>query len=714
MKPVLSYEKVTAEHQSKLAYIYIRQSSLAQVLHNTESTARQYELVERARALGWPAARVEVIDDDQAHSGARSDGRRGFQRLLAQIGLGMVGMVLSLEAARLARNCSDWYRLLELCSIFGTLIADGELVYDPRLYHDRLLLGLAGMMSEAELHHIRMRLHAGQRHKAARGQLRVQLPVGLERLREGEVVLNPDEEIQARLRLVFEKFRELGSAAGVVRYLRACELKLPTRPHRGPEPCPVLWVPAKISGVLNILQNPAYAGVYAWGRSKAEPTRRKADVANSGIVRLPIEQWEVLLEGVYPAYISFEEYKETQQRLRANQYRYWDGKQGAPRTGEALLQGIARCGICGVGMWMRYRGVRNGHPGYVCNETARELGEPRCQEVSSRDVDPEIERLVLGALEPDKIELALAAFEHLERETATLDRHWQLRLERARYETTRAERQYHACEPENRLVGRNLERHWEAKLRAAEELEQEYQRWHSGHSTALSAEDRAEILALAQDVSTVWSAETTTSADRKRIVRLLIKDVQLDRKREVGYVWMRVNWQTGATSEHRIRRQVNRYKELPEAKALEHRLRELKGEGLRDVDIVPILNAEGHKASNGGPITKASIYHLREIWDIESAKQERRRLKTLQWEDGTYTLKGVATAVGVHFTTVHVWIRRGMLETRQAYKGAPVKIVLSPERLEELREYVARVRILPYSKRIPSDQRLLQTHREAL
>lgn len=262
-----SPSKITNDHLAKVAYVYVRQSTTIQLLRHTESTIRQYELVNRANALGWPAAHVKVIDDDLAKSGAHADLRAGFQQLLAQISLGQVGLVLSLEAARLARNCSDWYRMLELCSIFGTLIADYEVVYDPRLYHDRLLLGLAGMMSEAELHHIRMRMTEGQRHKAERGELRLPLPAGLERLRTGEVVLHPDEEIQARVRLVFNKFRELGSAASVVRYLREHNLKLPARHRRGAEPYDISWVEAKTNGVLNILQNPTYTGAYTWGKS---------------------------------------------------------------------------------------------------------------------------------------------------------------------------------------------------------------------------------------------------------------------------------------------------------------------------------------------------------------------------------------------------------------------------------------------------------------
>lgn len=430
--------KLTEAQRAKLAYVYIRQSTLNQVRCNTESTARQYELVERAMALGWPAARIQVIDEDLAKSGARSDLRLGFQHLLAEISLGRVGLVLSLEATRLARNCADWYRLLELCSIVGVALADGERVYDPRLYHDRLLLGLAGMMSEAELHHRQVRLHAGQRHKAERGELNLPLPAGLKRLRSGEVVLHPDEEIQARLRLVFAKFEELGSARAVARYLHQQNLALPTRPQQGPSPWPIVWVPAKTNGVLNILQNPAYAGAYVYGKTTVDPSRRQSGAATSGVIRRSPDQWPICLPDTYPAYIPWEQFTATQQRLRANQYRYRDARPGAPRTGQALLQGIACCGRCGARLWVRYRGAAGGQPSYGCNESAREFGEPRCQEIHATDVDPAIEQVILQALEPDKLAMAVAAFEHLEDEAAVLEQQWRLRLERARFEAARA------------------------------------------------------------------------------------------------------------------------------------------------------------------------------------------------------------------------------------------------------------------------------------
>jgi DNA invertase Pin-like site-specific DNA recombinase len=684
--------KITDTHRAKLAYVYIRQSTPGQLVHHRESTARQYELVERAVALGWPAPRVQIIDEDLAKSGAHAEQRLGFQHLLAELSLGRVGLVLSLEAARLARNSADWYRLLDLCSIFGALIADAEVVYDPGQYHDRLLLGLAGMMSEAELHHMHVRLHAGQRHKAERGALALPLPAGLERLRSGEVVLHPDEEVQARLRLVFDTFDRLGSARAVAQYLHRHDLTLPTRPHHGPPPLPIVWVAAHTNGILNMLQNPAYAGAYVWGKSTTAPTRRKPGVSHSGIVRLPHDQWQVCLHNLYPAYIPWEQFLATQQRLRANQYRYRDAQPGAPRLGHALLQGIALCGRCGARLWVRYRGTRGERPGYVCNANALAVGEPRCQEVHAADVDPMVARLILQALEPDKLALAVEAFAHLTRERAGLDHQWQLRLERARFDAERAKRQYDAVEPENRLVARNLERHWEATLRAVEAVERDYGQWQGQHDTGLSGADRQAILDLGQNLPALWYAETTTPVDRKRLVRLVVRDVIMDRSRAPEQVWLQINWQTGATTQQWVQRRLTRYGERGNVETLRQRLQGFKATGMKDQVIATRLSEEGYTTSHGGPLTAGAVWYLRKRWGITSARQERQQGSRWEWQDGSYTLAGVAEVIGVHVRTVHTWIKRGMMVPTQAYPGGPLKIVLSAEQIGTLRAYVERVR----------------------
>jgi DNA invertase Pin-like site-specific DNA recombinase len=326
----------TTAQRAKMAYVYIRQSSLMQVTCHAESTELQSSLVERAIALGWPRERVEIIDEDLGKSGAQVEARGGFQRLLAEISLARVGRVLSFDASRLAGNNHDWYQLLEVCSIFGPLIADGERLYDPRLYHDRRLVGLSGMMSEAELHQLKQRMHSGARHKAERGELRQGLPVGLARGLGGEVILNPDEEVQVRIRLVFEKFRDIRSAGGVMRYLQEMHLPLPARPLRGPAPHEVIWQPASTSSILDILHNPAYAGAYVYGRKTLDPGQRTAAHLRGGRVQLPIDKWDLCLHNRYPASISWEECVANQAQLRANRLRYREERPGVARTGQAL------------------------------------------------------------------------------------------------------------------------------------------------------------------------------------------------------------------------------------------------------------------------------------------------------------------------------------------------------------------------------------------
>ncbi len=687
---------VTTAHRAKLACVYVRQSSPGQVTRHGESTELQYQLVERAVRLGWPRDRVVTIDDDLGQSGASAAARPGFQRLLAELALARVGLVVSLDASRLARNNRDWYQLLEACSLFGALLADGERLYDPRLYHDRLLLGLSGLMSEAELYHLKQRLHAGERHKAERGELRLPLPAGLLRLPHGEVVLHPDEEVQSRLRLVFAKFRELGSAKAVTRYLRANALALPVRRLVGPAPQPVVWAPADGSRVLAVLTNPAYAGAYVYGRRAVEPARRQPGRPHTGTVPVPLERWPVLLHDRYPAYVAWAEYLTIRGQLHANLSRYRTGQPGAPRRGQALLQGIARCGLCGARMRLRYSGPRGEFPVYTCREAFEHDHGPRCQEVRALAVDAAVGALLLEALAPDRVALALATLEQVDAEDAALRHQWQLRLERARYEAERARRQYDACEPEHRLVARTLEGQWEAKLRALEQTEQAFQTWERRQRLVVAPADRAALLALAADVPALWRAPSTTPADRKRIARLLIADVLLDQRRAPGRVWLQVNWQTGATSEHWVTRAVWSYAHYAALPALQQRLREL-GEAQRlDQEIADALNAEGWRTARGFPFTGKLVWLLRKKWGLPTvpvkAKAHRTEGNPARWADGTYSVSGAAAAVGVYSGTIYHWLYVGRLPARQLAKGLPWQIPLTEEQIAALRAHAIQTR----------------------
>ena len=684
-----SFSKVTNEHLAKLAYVYVRQSSLNQVMRHAESTNLQYELVERAVQLGWPSARIQVIDEDLGKSGATTDLRLGFQSLMTEIGLGKVGIVLSLDASRLSRNNADWYQLLELCSLFGTLIADGENLYDPRGYADRLLLGLSGMMSEAELHQLKLRMHNGARHKAERGELRQPLPVGLVRLRDNEVSFHPDAEVQSRIQLVFHKFDELGSAKAVVRYLQCENLWLPSRPLLGPAPHEVLWQPARSSAVLGILKNPAYAGVYAYGRTKRDATRRKPGHPASGTVQVPLEEWPIVLQDVYPAYISWEQFLTHQKRLADNQSRYRQDRPGVPRKGQALLQGIILCGRCGSRMSLHYSGPHGQFPVYKCQYARQQLQHGHCQEIRALGLDEEIERLILEALQPDRIALALSALEQIEQEQMALRQQWQIRRERANYEAERARRQYNAVEPENRLVARNLECVWEQKLRNLEKLEQEFQNWLQQNRLELTPADQQEILACGENFPRVWQAATTQPKDRKQIIRLLVQNVIVDQHREKGRVWFQINWQTGAISEHSYTRRVRGYVDYADTEKLEQRIRELHADGKMDDEIATSLNAEGFRTPHRQLFTSKLLWILRKKLGLPAVIHQG--CIPDRWEDGTYSVYGAAKLLGVFKGTIYTWIYNGRLQAQQVGKGTPWKIYLDDEKIAGLQAHLKQV-----------------------
>lgn len=684
--------RLSAAHRSKTAYIYIRQSSAGQVRHHQESTQLQYRLVDRAVALGWPRERICVIDDDLGKSGSGSADRFGFQKLIAEIGLGQAGMVVSFDASRLARNNRDWHQLLDLCAMFGVIIADGERLYDPCAYHDRLLLGLSGIMSEAELHQIRQRLHRGERQKAARGELKIPLPAGLARDISGAITLNPDEEVQARLALVFAKFRELGTARAVMRYLRAKGLPLPMRPVRGQEPHGVVWREANSPRVLGILHNPAYAGAYVYGRRRLESGRIRQGVHCYKSRKVSIEDWEVCLRAAHPGYIGWEEFMENQSRLADNINHYDAGHTGAPRKGAALLQGIAVCGRCGRQMSIRYTGPDASYPVYTCRADRDQDAGPLCQEVRALPVDAAVEQVLLDALSPDSIAIAVAALDHLQSETHQLERQWSLRRERARYEAERARRQYDAVEPENRLVARSLERVWEDKLRALEEVEREYERWRGIEPLVLNEQDLQALQLMGKDLPRLWHAPTTTGPERKTILRLVIRQVIIDQKRLKGQVWFKIIWQSEAITEHQLQRHVRGYADYADEEKLRLRVTALNADGKMDKEIADILNAEGFICAHGGAFTGGNVHLLRKRWDILTVKINGTGANPSQWSDSSYSVQGAADRLGITSQTVLKYLARGLIRGRQLAKGQPWQITLSEEQIDSLRKQLQRNR----------------------
>ncbi len=452
----LESAKITDTHRSKLAVVYVRQSTPQQVVENRESLDRQYALADHARALGWPAERVLVIDEDLGQSGRTADARLGFQRLLAEVSMDHVGLVLSLEMSRLSRSCRDWHHLLEVCGLFGALLADQDGLYDPSDPNDRLVLGLKGQLSEMELHIIRSRLERGKLNKARRGELLTNAPIGYVKTPAGGLALDPDEQVQRVVRLVFDKFDELGTAHAVTRYLRENHIRLGIRAHDGPNRGNLEWRPALASTVYRMLAHPAYAGTYAYGRPPIEPRRRRRN-GQPGIRRAQMAEWAVTLPDRLPAYITWERFLRNTEQLRQN--RTTATTKGHARQGIALLAGLVYCGHCGHRKGLLYGATSR--PRYDC-VTRRQPGEPRtCPGISAAALDAAVSEQVLRALTPAGIELSVAAAGDIERERARLDAHWKAELERAGYEVRLAERSYRAADPDNRLVVRTLERRWE-------------------------------------------------------------------------------------------------------------------------------------------------------------------------------------------------------------------------------------------------------------
>jgi hypothetical protein len=501
--------------------------------------------------------------------------------------------------------------------------------------------------------------------------------------------------VQARLHLVFAKFRELQSARSVMRFLRTNGLPLPVRPLLGPSPHDVVWRDANSARVRSILQNPAYAGAYVYGRRQKDASRCRPGSVR-GTVKLAIADWAICLKAAHPGYIGWEEFMANQRRLADNVNRYEAGHTGVPRKGSALLQGIAVCGRCGRRMSLRYTGPNGDYPVYCCRVDRDQRAGALCQEVRALPVDALVERELLDTLAPDRIAIALAAMGQLEEEGRQLERQWTLRRERARYEAERARRQYDAVEPENRLVARSLERAWEEKLRVVDAIEQEHARWRLQEPLGIGAADRAQIQALGENLPRIWHAVTTTAADRKRILRLIVCEVILDQRRAQGQVWLKIVWQTGATSEHRLQRRVHTYRDYIDLDRLRRRITELNSAGKMDKEIAAILNREGFVAARGCAFKGENVWLLRTRWGIPTVKINGVSANPMRWPNGSFSIKGVAAELGITSQTVFDYLARGYLSGHQLKKGQPWQIDLSDEQINQLR---ARLRHTKRSKK---------------
>src|SRR4051812_25016420 len=663
--------KITAVHRRRRAVVYVRQSTPGQVERNVESTARQYALRERAIELGWPAEQVVVVDEDLGRSGASSDGRFGFKELVADVGLGQVGLVLALETSRLARRSADWHQLLDLCALTGTLIADSDGLYSPGAFNDRLLLGLKGTMSEAELHLIRARLDGGLRNNAQRGELRLALPVGLDRDDEDRIGLCPDEQVRHAIERVFVLWRRLGSARQVVLELVGEGQLLPRRAVGQRR---IRWARASYGAVHDFLTNPAYAGAFVFGRKRREKYLDAGGQVCHRDVEVPLEQWSVCLPDHHPGYVSWPEYLQTRERLRSNVRPRGQGG-GAAREGHALLQGLIRCGRCGRRMQVAYAGKGGVVRRYACvrGHHHHATGQA-CQSLGGGRLDQAVAAAFLEAVTPAGVAATALAVGQLDDEHEARVAGQRLAIERAEFEVERARRQFDACEPEHRLVARTLEAAFEQALQAAERERGRLAALEQARPAPLTDPERAALSRLALDLPRVWNAPTTTARDRKELLRCLVSDVIVtvvdgaDRERRAD---VEICWEGGARTELSVR--LNH--RGPDASRLGDDIVELLRRLARrhtDAQIAALLSRHGHTTGTGLPWTASRVRTARQRAGIPAASRQPDRGEFV-------TIDQAAQQLGVSTWTVRRWLHDGLLDGDHVTAGAAWSIRLTDD-----------------------------------
>jgi DNA invertase Pin-like site-specific DNA recombinase/DNA-binding transcriptional regulator YiaG len=648
-----SASKVAASHLERTAYLYVRQSSLRQVINNTESTQRQYALRQRAAALGWPSEQIVVIDSDQGQSGAQAVDREGFKHLVAEVSMGHAGIVLGLEVSRLARNNADWHRLLEICAMSGTLICDEDGLYDPNDFNDRLLLGLKGTMSEAELHFIRARLQGGILSKARRGELQMPLPVGLTYDPAGKVALDPDRGVRDALFHLFSVFERTGSARAVVQAFHREGLTFPVRVRKGARKGELCFSQLRHWRVLNVLHNPRYAGAFVYGRRR----QCRTPLGKSASRELPREQWTALIKDAHPGYITWERFEENQRTLRVNASAHGSERLTGPaREGTALLQGLAICARCGARLRVRYH-LRGGVevPDYQCIGESIQGGTPRCQQIPGQRVDQAISELLLNTLTPLSLEVCLSVQAELEARAGEADRLLAGHVERARQRAELSRRRYLAVDPDNRMVADALEADWNEALRELQAAEDDYEIKSAGAHETLSQEQRARIVKLASDFPALWRNPATPQRERKRIVRLLIEDVTLEK---TDRIHLHVRFRGGKLQSLSIPIPPKAW-QLRETASDTLALIDRLLDDHTDAEIAQQLNAAGLHSGSGKPFTAQIVLHLRRAHGMQSHAQRLRARGMLKPTE-------IAERLGVKSKTIKTWERAGLLAGHRA------------------------------------------------
>jgi DNA invertase Pin-like site-specific DNA recombinase len=672
-------EPVQETHRQKLACIYLRQSTLKQVRQHQESTERQYALRDKALQLGWPPERILILDRDLGISGTQMANRPDFQRLVAEVSMQKVGGVFALEASRLSRSDLDWHRLVDLCGWTSTLLIDEDGAYNPGDFNDRLLLGLKGTMSQAELHFLRVRLQGAKLTKARKGQLRFPLPVGFVYAEPEGIVLDPDQEVQGAVRLVFATFAQTASAYGVVQHFAEHQLLFPKRSYGGVWDGRLRWGRLNHGRVLGLLRNPAYAGAYVFGRYRTCKTFSPTGQMHHTVRPMPLAEWQVNLPNQHPGYIHWEEYLANQQRLAQNQTHDCPGTgSSAAREGPALLQGLLVCGQCGRRLSPRYVGDHGSVVWYECSWRRRELAGKSCGSVRGDLLDEAVAQRILSALVPAQVEIALAALTEVEQRDRALDHQWQLKIQRAEYEGQLAQRRFEEVDPANRLVAATLEQRWEHALRELETLRQQYQQYREKQTPALSPEQQTQVRLLANDLPRLWHAPTTTAKDRKRILRLLLKDITLEKRPATHQAILHLRWQGGATEDLMVQLPLKAADRWRYPEAFISKVRRL-AQQQTDQQIAQSLNQEGLRSAKGqvfGPKMVAWVRHKHHI------------PTPALHQPGELTVRQLSQKLAVSQHVVYYWLAKGLVTARRPQPKGQMWIKLTTQQEQDLRAWV--------------------------
>jgi DNA invertase Pin-like site-specific DNA recombinase len=675
LQTALSSIKIQRQHLERIAIVYVRQSTIQQMERHQESTKLQYALKDYAERLGWSKHRILIIDSDLGLSGATSEGRPGFQQLVSEVGLNHVGLVLGIEMSRLARSCKDWHQLLEVCAIFDTLIGDADGIYNPSQHNDRLLLGLKGTMSEAELHTIKSRMLEGKRSKAKRGELGKAVPIGYVRHLSREVRKDPDEQAKGTVELLFNLFEKIGTIQGVLRYLVKNKIEVPFRSPTGLDKGDLKWRRPNRATLRDFFHNPIYAGAYVYGRRPVDVRKKKSGKRSTGRVTVSPNEWRVLIKDKLPAYITWEQYERNLKQIEANRL----NNLGAIRKGPSLLAGLLICGQCGRRMTTHY--ANNGFElRYCCTLEKSLYGGKLCQSLKGKPLDEFISLLILEAMKPAALEISMKVAEDIEAERKQLESHWRKRLERAHYETEKSRRQYNAVDPENRLVARTLEKEWEEKLIAEETLKNDYNRFLSEQPALLSSDEKNAISQLASDIPKIWNASTTSDCDKQAITRQMIEKIVLTIPSKAELVQLQVHWIGGHKTEHEFIRTVAKLEQMHRFKELEEQIRTLYEQGKSCRTIAEALNKDGWHLPRGGRFNEGDVRKFLVRRGFATARTYKGEKNLNEW-----TIFELAQKLETTQNVLYGWLRKGNILKSRKISPRNWLIYADEEELSRLR-----------------------------